>query len=525
MCALIVLSTEIKNPVSLARLLLDHTTQTLSLRRVPPNLLVGQGATEFAYNHGMPVLPLDCLVSPAARDRWQKWKADLDRAERNRRREDAARYGLSPPSSESDLTQHSPGREEQEQVRKAHANAIRAAVWNEAQPISPPPLETDDRADERSFQSNRESFVSTESSENSSNITQDTPDIYTDPFGPPSFLGNASMNPFSNSTQKMPTPPIGEYRSSDGRHRFQQQHERGEDLSDSDDQDMVHLMQQSQTKQHGISKDGSTGSDSDATTVAHKRLRSSSPFRSDGGPMEDTLMPRLPDPRDEPSARPEMSPRPQAPYVPSSTDLPHPKLMGNDLNKNEDIVTDTVGAIAVDLYGNIACAASSGGIGMKHRGRIGPAALVGIGAAVVPVDPEDSDHTTVATVTSGTGEHMATTNAASVCSKRVFQCVQKAPGGGLEQCTEDEAIKNFIEKDFMKHPSVTHSHSTGAIGVLSVKKTKDGTFLFYAHNTDSFALSSMHSDEVRPVCSMSRSKGNGVIAQGGRSVRSRKRKN
>ncbi|KAL9038813.1 MAG: hypothetical protein Q9180_002903, partial [Flavoplaca navasiana] len=40
-----------------------------------------------------------------------------------------------------------------------------------------------------------------------------------------------------------------------------------------------------------------------------------------------------------------------------------------------DDITDTVGAIAVDCLGNIAAGSSSGGIGMKHRGRIGPAAL------------------------------------------------------------------------------------------------------------------------------------------------------
>ena len=177
------------------------------------------------------------------------------------------------------------------------------------------------------------------------------------------------------------------------------------------------------------------------------------------------------------------------------------------------------------MYGNIACAASSGGIGMKHRGRIGPAALVGVGAAVIPVDDEDPERTTVATVTSGTGEHMSTTNAANVCSERMYQSVRKVPGGQYEQCNEDEALKRFIEKDFMNHPSVLHSHSTGAIGVLSVKKSKDGAYLYYAHNTDSFALASMHSDEPRPVCTMSRNKGNGVIAQGGRAIRNRKRKN
>lgn len=505
-------------------MLLDHTTQTLSLRRVPPNLLVGQGATEFAYNHGMSVLPHDCLISPAARDRWQKWRDDLVRAERNRQREHAAKYGLSPPPSHPNLTQCYPSRDEQEQVRQAHHEAMKAAVWNEAQPISPPPLDDIDRSEEPPLQPKQAPFMSVETSESSDNLTSNSQHLYIDPFGPPSVLGNPSMNPFSNSTQKMPTPPIGEYRDSGGGHRGQKFYARDEDMSDSDDQDMVHLANQSQARQRTIGKDGSSGYDSDATT---KRLRSSSPFRSDGGPVEDTMMQPLPDARDQPIANPQpIHPAAASPHPTGTPDfLPHPKLMGNDTSKQEDIVTDTVGAIAIDLYGNIACAASSGGIGMKHRGRIGPAALVGIGASVIPIDPEDSDHTTVATVTSGTGEHMATTNAASVCSNRVYQCVQKLPGGGLEQCTEDEAIKKFIEKDFMKHPSVAQSHSTGAIGVLSVKKSKDGTFLFYAHNTDSFAISSMHSDEARPVCSMSRSKGNGVIAQGGRSVRSKKRKN
>src|SRR5688572_27953907 len=72
---------------------------------------------------------------------------------------------------------------------------------------------------------------------------------------------------------------------------------------------------------------------------------------------------------------------------------------------DEDHITDTVGAIAIDNKGQIAAASSSGGIGMKHRGRLGPAALVGIGTAVVPCVPGDEDGTTVAAVTSGTGEH------------------------------------------------------------------------------------------------------------------------
>jgi taspase (threonine aspartase 1) len=114
-----------------------------------------------------------------------------------------------------------------------------------------------------------------------------------------------------------------------------------------------------------------------------------------------------------------------------------------------DQITDTVGAIAVDSWGRIACGASSGGIGMKYRGRVGPAALVGVGAAVVPVDPEDTEQTSVATVTSGTGEHMATTMAATVCAERLYQSVKKTSGGEYTPVTEDEALRAMIEKEFM----------------------------------------------------------------------------
>lgn len=117
---------------------------------------------------------------------------------------------------------------------------------------------------------------------------------------------------------------------------------------------------------------------------------------------------------------------------------------------SDDAITDTVGAIAVDIHGNIAAGSSSGGIGMKHRGRVGPAALIGIGTHVIPVDPTDPDQTSVAVVTSGTGEHIATTFAASTCAQRVYYSQKKSSGGIFQEVPDDEAIAAMIKNEFIR---------------------------------------------------------------------------
>ena len=191
------------------------------------------------------------------------------------------------------------------------------------------------------------------------------------------------------------------------------------------------------------------------------------------------------------------------------------------LNDNDtDIVTDTIGAIAIDLRGNIAAGSSSGGIGMKHSGRMGPAALVGVGSAVVPADPKDSSGTSVAAVTSGTGEHMATTMASHTCCERLYYCQRRAEGGVFEtEYDEDAIMKSFVADDFMNHPGVKNQVSGGAIGVLAAKKTNKGIYLYFAHNTDSFALASMSSNDPEPLVVLSRLGPRENVARGGRKIK------
>ena len=115
---------------------------------------------------------------------------------------------------------------------------------------------------------------------------------------------------------------------------------------------------------------------------------------------------------------------------------------------------------------------------------------------------------------------MATTTAAATAADRIYNAIRKE-NGILEPCNEDDAMKSVIVNDFMNHPGVSNSTCAGAIGILAVKKTREGIYFYFGHNTDSFALSSMHSEERKPVCTMSRSRGHGSIAQGGRVSRSK----
>lgn len=389
----------------MARHVLDASIQPLSLSRVPPNFLVGDGAVDFAEAHGVSIIPNEYLVSAGAKQRWQNWRRDLLKAEAEGRN--------------------------QHETAPARAHAYHSAPVTPAVALtnlSPP-------------------------------ITPNSPDQY-------------RVEPHNVSKHATADGPSIRY---------------------SMELDAYY-------------EDDDTGTDDRLAEMAQSRKRP----RTDGSSCDDfsaLVDAEMDQVQKQRVYRPPSDDQVQRPFHPRSEDQDH--------------ITDTVGAIAVDCYGRIAAGSSSGGIGMKHRGRCGPAALVGISAAVIPADPDDPEEASVATVTSGTGEHMATTAAAHIAADRILSCTRKSKGQ-LEPCNEDDAMFSMIKNDFMKHPGVRNSPCQGAIGILAVKKTKHGVYFYFGHNTDSFALASMHSDERKPVCVMSRSRESGLIAQGARKCRARR---
>ena len=432
-----------KNPIGLARLILEESNRPLSLQRVPPILLVGQGATDYADEKGLLTVFNDYMVSKGAKERWVKWKKDLDLVE------------------------------EQDKLKRSKQPKHKSFVYSDQKLPNHAPI---------------------------GSPSEISPPVSPSPVRSASALSQmASPNqPFAVSTAEVPETYLDAHSKNHATHLSVQ----GPSVSDP---------RRSADMERNPNIDGNrpmaafdVATDDDHPWASKRRRLSAS---NDGSV-------------DKPKTPPGKVAAPASKGMDNSLAIaPMPRLQCR--RRRDDRIVDTVGAIAVDCLGNIAAGSSSGGIGMKHRGRCGPAALVGIGTAVIPCDSEDPDETSIATVTSGTGEHMATTLAAATCADRIYNSVRKARGGELESCTEDEAMYGVIDREFMEHPGVKNSHCAGAIGILAVKKTRHRIMLYFAHNTDSFAVASMQSGDQKPACVMSRNKGCGMIAQGGRVARYR----
>jgi len=406
------------------------------------------------------------MCSKNARERYIRWREDLRRAE------GASRMTPSSTNSSQAADEEAAVREYEERVRakqrRDHTNALMTGTWNEGQPDSP-------------------------STTSPGRPCAQECGPYTPRPGTPPGRGYFQMN----------TPGRGASRSPVG--TTPAKRARLAALSDGSP-GRIHSLLSPSVATSGMFSEPNVSLSTEASTVER-------PSSTDGhlSPTDDEKVI-------------EMQAAPLDLAQEGTIEGPHESTLEhipatNPKNADADFITDTVGAIAIDMYGRIAAASSSGGIGMKHRGRVGPAALVGIGTAVVPCDERDEDQVSVAAVTSGTGEHMATTMASQKCADRLYHNTRRARGGQDMEANEDEAMESFVQADFMGHPGVCGSNSAGAIGVMAVKKTQYGYFLHFAHNTDSFALASYASNEKDAKCVMSRLGDHGNVVRGGRKVR------
>ncbi|KAF4125876.1 hypothetical protein GMORB2_1122 [Geosmithia morbida] len=454
----------VRNPISLAKTILDTSNKPLSLRRVPPNALVGEGAKKFAEENGIVTCSNEQLVSKNARDRFIRWQMDLNRVESNSdpRMLPTVDQGHIARSRHL-LDNASPLHASDLPFRPDHSAAILAATWNEGQPGSP-------------------NCAAQELSAPGGSITPGALPQRTHPkiwsrleINEPSIPGDNSIVPSSHSLQsgstQLPTlEPMANRTTGEA-----------------------------DTAQHHR-----------ATSTPECMRHNSQWDRAQNGPP--SLESHIPTSQGIKRPHSQMGGDEEEPGQPSWIIAP-PFLTRED---GEDVITDTIGAITVDENGHIAAGSSSGGIGMKHRGRLGPAALVGVGTAVIPCDKDDEDQVSVAVVTSGTGEHMVTTMASQRCAERIYYGTRKGQDGeDIREDDEDAIMESFVVNDFMNHPGVKNCHSAAAIGAMAVKKTPRGYYLYFAHNTDSFALASMSGFDKQPVCTMSRLPQGGKIAKGG----------
>ncbi|OAA46194.1 asparaginase family protein [Metarhizium rileyi] len=462
----------IRNPISLAKLILDTSSQPLSLRRVPPNALVGEGARIFAEEHGIVTFANEYLVSKNSRDRFFRWQEDLLRAEE---RVQESRTGLQSPSVTMACVPCQYDTASAADARKPfprdHTAAIMAGTWNEGQPDSP--HAGTPAPDSASLQ------------EGSLFPTRTNPSLPVPTSNPPRPPPTSVLSP----------TPLADKRENEASTTRAGYVDRRADVA----VDSLHLPSTIRRQGPDIFQ-SSNDSPREASAYLQSKQGDSPPSVPNGlQGVKRTF---------------------QGEDQPRETDGPVAKRQVRLNSRDEDMITDTIGAIAIDDQGRIAAGSSSGGIGMKHRGRLGPAALVGIGTAVVPCAEDDDGGTTVAAVTSGTGEHMATTMASQRCAERIYTGTRRAPGGGDMQDEDEDAImESFISEDFMGHPGVKNCNSQGAIGIMVVKKSRTGYYLYFAHNTDSFALASMGALEKEPRCTMSRLPEGAKIAKGGRKIR------
>ncbi|VVC94052.1 unnamed protein product [Leptidea sinapis] len=151
---------------------------------------------------------------------------------------------------------------------------------------------------------------------------------------------------------------------------------------------------------------------------------------------------------------------------------------------------DTVGAICVDSYGVVAAGASSGGVALKHEGRVGQAASFGSG--VWASMSRNEDILSVASCTSGCGEHLIRTQLAKNSAESLLE---SSPILGLNKCLKEK----FIESPYLWD---IPERLGGTLALTFNSKSGDGELL-WGHTTNTMCIGYMSTEIAKPKCIIS----------------------
>lgn len=159
-------------------------------------------------------------------------------------------------------------------------------------------------------------------------------------------------------------------------------------------------------------------------------------------------------------------------------------------NETAKGVSDTVGAVVLDKNGNIAAAASSGGIMLKQPGRVGQAALFGCGCWAQNKLKDQS--TAIACCTSGCGESLIKTFFARECALQMLSDDVSAI------CLKESIQTKFLESPFLRH------HKEKQTGVLILKCSDSIAEFLWGHTTASMCIGYQSTSSKKPTSWISR---------------------
>lgn len=132
-------------------------------------------------------------------------------------------------------------------------------------------------------------------------------------------------------------------------------------------------------------------------------------------------------------------------------------------------LNDTVGCVVIDQQGTCAAGVSSGGIHLKHEGRIGEAAVLGAGCYVA----QNADGVRVGCSASGVGESIMMALLAKECADGLLKC-------NIEPST---LLTTLLEKSLLE----TEEPKDG--GIACIRRLKSGELqVCLAHCASSFAV-------------------------------------